>query len=104
MAAAVAVGQALVEELGDESGYPAVTTEPNLQLLRALHYHDQAGTGLVSAFRMGQVLSQLGVHIAPEVASDLLLQAIVDGETSALWTDGAQSETLSLSPPPPPSL
>mmetsp|Transcript_87860 Transcript_87860/g.250340 ORF Transcript_87860/g.250340 Transcript_87860/m.250340 type:complete len:428 (-) Transcript_87860:606-1889(-) len=92
LAAAVAVGQALVEELGDESGYPAVTTEPNLQLLRALHYHDQAGTGLVSAFRMGQVLSQLGVHIAPEVASDLLLQAIVDGETSALWTDGEVSK------------
>jgi len=88
LAVAVSVGQALVEELGDESGYPAVTTEPNLQLLRAFHYHDQAGTGLVSAFRMGQVLSQLGVHVAPEVASDLLLQAVVDGETSALWTDG----------------
>lgn len=71
---AQAVAQAFMRAMGEVRGRPAVSTEPNLQLLRALHFHDAAGEGVLSTFRMGQILGQLGVHLPPDIASDLLLQ------------------------------
>lgn len=85
------VSQAICGELGEARGAPALSTEPNMQLLRAFHYHDKAGTGLLPSFTMGRILTQLGVLLPPEVATDLLQQAVVDGETCALWDRAAGS-------------
>lgn len=80
-AVSAACHQALVQELGPARGQPAFSDEPNLQLLRSLHAGDASGEGLVSSLSLGASLSQLGVHLSPEVTSDILLQSYVDGET-----------------------
>ncbi len=71
-------------------GRPAFASEPNLQLLRAFHYHDKTGEGLISTFAVGSVLGQLGVQMPSSLTSDLLLQSLVEGETTTLWN---QSDT-----------
>lgn len=75
---------ALNRELGTRAT-PFFNDEPNLQLLRAFHHADQSGEGVLKADVLKLLLKNLGVHVPPEVISDLLLQSYVHGETSALW-------------------
>lgn len=84
-----AVEFALNRELGTRAK-PSFNDEPNLQLLRAFHHADQSGEGVLRADVLKTLLRNLGVHLPPEITSDLLLQSYVHGETSALW-NGASS-------------